>query len=139
MKILAVLSGVYKPPGKRPEERISRGDIQYSTLSLQKNRKFGRGKYAETSKRSGCAPRIFKKTWKKKNAGAILRLPFFFAMKMFAIGKRTGENTMEYGKKRVVHGGIAINMNRFMKIVHQINNHCLQFSVELCAGPPYNS
>lgn len=66
---------------------ISRVCLQYSTLSPQKNRKFGRGKYVETSKTSGCAPRNSKKAWKKKNSRTILRLPFFFAIKTFDFDK----------------------------------------------------
>lgn len=70
-----------------PRKRISRVCLQYSTLSPQKNRKFGRGKYVETSKTSGCAPRNSKKAWKKKNSRTILRLPFFFAIKTFDFDK----------------------------------------------------
>ena len=96
-----------------PRKRISRVCLQYSTLSPQKNRKFGRGKYAETSKTSGCAPRNSKKAWKKKNSRTILRLPFFFAIKTFDFDKWKWENAqlwMDVGRLFIKRIKITCNL-----------------------------
>ena len=98
---------------KRDTMRKEQFPVRKTEGSPRKRISRGRGKYVETSKTSGCAPRNSKKAWKKKNSRTILRLPFFFAIKTFDFDKWKWENAqlwMDVGRLFIKRIKITCNL-----------------------------